>query len=240
MAIIDIIFIGLLILFGLVGAVKGFLKTILSLASSLLSFTGAIYLAKPVVALLNNWFSVVTKLGSTLADKFLPVFTDFSSATGEVIKNEYFDKGGIIKQALSLFIDNSTVYADKTELVNELSSKAASLILIAICTILCWLLIRLAIFLLSKLFDALKKNDRAVNGMDKTLGLILGAVKGFAIIAIVFVIANLLQTSPDIASILDKVFNNSVIAKPVYDFVTTFANDYINKIDFSSLIASIK
>lgn len=240
MAIIDIIFIVLLLLFAFIGAKKGFLKTILSLVSSVLSFTGAVYLAKPLVELLNNWFSVVTSLGENLSTKFLPLFSDFASVTGEVIKNEHIETGGILKQALSFFIDNSTVYADKTELVNELGSKAASLIMIAICTILCWLLIKLAIFLLSKLFDALKKNDKAVNGMDKTLGLILGAVKGFAVIAIVFVIANLLQTSPEIASALDTIFNGSVIAKPVYDFVTTFANDYINKIDFSSLIASIK
>lgn len=240
MAVIDIIFIALLVLFALIGAVKGFLNTILSFVSSVLSFAGAIYLAKPLVELLNNWFSVVTKLGSTLTHKFLPFFSDFSNVSGEIIKNEHFETGGILKQALSLFIDDSTVYTDKTELTNMLGAKAASLIMIAICTILCWLLIRLAIFLLAKLFDALKKRDRAVSGMDKSLGFILGAVKGFAMIAIVFVVANLLQSSPEIASTLDTVFNKSVVAKPVYDFVTTFANDYINKIDFSSLIASIK
>lgn len=240
MAVIDIVFIVLLLLFAFIGAAKGFFKTILSLISSVLSFVGAIYLAKPLVGLLNNWFSVVTKLGTTLSEKFLPLFSDFFFASGEVVKNNHIEATGILKKALSLFIEDSKTYTNKTELAEILGAKGASLIMIAICTILCWLLIKLAIFLLSKLFDALKKNDSAVNGLDKTLGLILGAVKGFAIISIVFVIANLLQTSPEIASALDTVFNNSIIAKPVYDFVTTFATDYINKIDFSSLIASIK
>lgn len=240
MSVIDIVFLALLILFALVGATRGFLKTIVSLASSVLSFAGAIYLAKPLVGLLNSWFSVVTKLGTSLTQQFLPLFSDFTNVSGEVIKNEHIEATGLLKKALTLFIDNSTVYADKTELANALGSKTASVILIAICTILCWLLIKLVLFLLAKLFDALKKESKAVNGMDKVLGLILGAVKGFAIISIVFVIANLLQSSPEVASMLDTVFNNSTIAKPVYDFVTTFANKYISKIDFSSLIASIK
>lgn len=240
MTLIDIIFIALLVLFALIGALKGFFNTILSFVSSVLSFAGAIYLAKPLVALLNNWFSVVTKLGSTLTQKFLPYFSDFSNVSGQVIKNDHFETGGILKKALSLFIDDSTIYTDKTELTNILGTKAASVIMIAICTVLCWLVIRFIIFLLSKLIRALKRNSRAVNGIDKTIGFILGAVKGFALISIVFVIANLLQSSPEIASALDTIFKNSTVAKPVYDYVTNFANSYINKIDFSSLIASIK
>jgi len=105
--------------------------------------------------------------------------------------------------------------------------------------VIAFIIIRLIIFFLAKIFDALKKKSLAINGLDKTIGLILGIVKGLIFFAIVCVVANLLQTVPAVADALDTVFTGSNIAKPLYDFITGFVNNYISQIDFNTLLSGM-
>ena len=146
---------------------------------------------------------------------------------------------GLLKKALSLFIDNSTIYTSNTDLVQTLANNAASMLVIAISTLVLFFLIKLAIFLLAKLFDALKKGSPAFSGLDRILGGVFGLAKGILIIAIVFIIANLLQPIPEVASALESVFKGSSIAKPMYDYITTLANTYISTIDFNSIFSAV-
>ena len=55
--------------------------------------------------------------------------------------------------------------------------------------------------------------------------------------AIVCVIVSLLQTIPAVASALDTVFEGSGIGKPLYDLITSHVNEYLNTIDFNTLLA---
>ena len=239
MNIIDIVVLALLILLLLIGFFKGFLNTMLKFISTLLSFAAAIYLARPVTALLNNWFGVVNKFSTMFAQKFSEMFVPFTNVSGEIIKAEHINATGILKKALSLFIDNSTIYESDTALVQTLANNAASMFVIAIITIVLLVLIKLVIYLLAKLFDALKNRSAAFSGLDRILGGVFGLAKGLLIIAIVFVIANLLQPIPEVASALETVFKGSSIAKPMYDYITTLANTYIETIDFNSIFSAV-
>ncbi len=239
MNILDIVLIVLIVLTGLIGFSKGFLNSLLSLVGSLLSFVGAFFLAKPLAELLNSWFSLGSTIGKSLSSQITPFFSSFTNATGSEILANHCSAGGILKYAFKLFINPETVYESETALASSLGLTAGNLVLMAICIILAFIVIKIVIKLLSKIFDSMKKNNKAINGLDKLLGLIMGAAKGLLIIAIVIIIANCIQTIPAVASALDTVFEGSTVAKPLYDFVSNLANSYLKNIDFNAMLSGM-
>ena len=63
---IDIVCAALILIFTLIGARKGAIRSVIGLCSTVLSLIAAYYLAVPVSKLLNEWFSVFEKGGETL------------------------------------------------------------------------------------------------------------------------------------------------------------------------------
>ncbi len=233
---IDIVVVVLLILFALIGFVRGFTNSFLSFLASIFSFSCAFYLAKPISSFLSKTFGLIEKLASLVSTRIESLFQFTGSLTGTEIMENYCSAGNFLKKAMSALIDVNATYTQES-IVKEISTGAGSLILMAICIILSFILIKIAFRLLAKLFDALKKRSIAFNGLDRVLGLILGACKALFVVGVVFVIAGLLQTVPAVANTLETVFENSTVAKPLYDFITNLVGNYINKIDFSALLA---
>ena len=239
MNILDIVLICLVVIAVLAGFVKGFLNTLLSFMGTLVSLVAAFFLARPAATLLNNWFGAAGAIGNSLTGQISTFFTEFSNLTGAEILANHCNATGFMKSALSLFINPDVTYESNVVLSQNLGNYAGNVVLMAICTVVCFILIKIAIKLLSKLFDAIKKKSLAINGLDKTLGMIFGAVKGLLFVSIVFVIASLLQSIPAVANALDVVFENSCIGKPLYDFVTGFVNGYLKNIDFNTILSSM-
>ncbi len=239
MNILDIVVLVLLLLVALIGFWKGFLNSLLSFFSSALSVTCAFFLSKPLASLMNNWFNLGATIGNSISTKIAGFFTEFTGPlTGSEIMANECSATGILKTALNFFIKPETSYADKAEVVSKTGLSAGNLVLMAICMIVAYILIKLVIFLLSKLFGAMKKHSVAINGLDRVLGLVLGLLKGCVIVFAVFVIANLLQSIPAVANFLDTTFNNSCIAKPIYDFINNLVSSYLTKIDFNGILSS--
>ena len=72
---------------------------------------------------------------------------------------------------------------NQVEIFNKLYSveEIGNICTIIISVIAVWLLIKLAILLLSKLFDSATASNSAVSGLNRVLGLIFGAAKGLLI-----------------------------------------------------------
>lgn len=240
MNIVDIVVLVLLLLTALIGFWKGFINSLLSFFSSALSLTASFFLAKPLASLMNNWFKLGATIGNAVSGQISGFFADFTTEmTGAQIMADKCSATGILKVAINFFVKPEASYADKAHVVSTVSTSAGSLILMAICLIVAYLLIKLVIFLLSKLFGAIKKKSIAINGLDRVLGLILGVAKGMIIVFAVFLVANLLQSIPAVANFLDTTFNHSCIAKPIYDFINNLVSTYLTKIDFNGILASV-
>ena len=236
MNILDIVVLCLILLFALVGLYKGFFKSLVGLIGSLASSIASFFLAKPIASLLNNWFSVSEKFGSILSNQILKYFTPFSNLTGAEILNNNCTADGFIKTAFNFIIKPDTIYESETVLSNNVGNYIGTLATIAISFIIALILIKIVLLILSKLFDVLKSSSITLNSLDRVLGLVIGIAKCFIIISIVFIVASLLQGVPTVANALDKVFEGSRIAKPLYDFITSVANKYLANIDLKSLI----
>lgn len=237
MNILDIVLICIIALAAMIGFSKGFLNTLLSFVGNLATLIASFYLAKPLASLCNSWFKMSSAISSKIAPGIGKFFTEFTDATGSVVLENHCNATGIFRKALTLFIKPETVYTSSSSLTTSLADLAANFATMAICLIIGFILIKIGIHILAKIFDSLKKKSIAFSGLDRVLGLAIGVFKGLLFIAVVCVIASMLQTIPAVANTLDTVFENSVVGKPLYDFVTNFVNDYLSTIDFNTLLA---
>src|SRR5574344_839936 len=165
MAVIDIIVICVLAVFGIVGLVKGFLNTLISLFSNLASLAIAVFCAKPVSAFLDKTFGLVSFIAGKIAGG-MGAITPFSDAsadalsdniiTGNELKKYLDDKmPSLQERAMKLFIDDNktftlqegeTAVADANkEVVTFLSEAIAKIAALVITAVVGFILLRIAV-----------------------------------------------------------------------------------------------
>ena len=250
MAVIDIVVIAVLLVFAIVGMVKGFLNTILSLFSTFASLAVAILCAKPVAKFLNGVFNIVPKIGGRIAAGITNItpFQDGYEAiadglTGAELK-EYINANstGFKEKLYNLFIEDSasfniteTTTAEQVDqnIVQYIGERLAGIISVIIATVAVFIALKIAVLLLSKLFDAITKK-RAISGIDRTLGLLFGLAKGALLVCITLAVAYLIANTT-----IQTWIDNSTVTRWIYKYVTEFIGYIANKFDLPSYITSI-
>lgn len=105
--------------------------------------------------------------------------------------------------------------------------KLANTITFVLSIIVIWILLRLAILLLSKLFSSVTSNSSAISGLNRLFGFIFGAVKGFAFVVIGFGLCAIVTTFlPDSTN---QKFNSFMKANPVSHTVYVKVADWTGK-----------
>jgi uncharacterized membrane protein required for colicin V production len=104
---------------------------------------------------------------------------------------------------------------------------------IIVAVVAVWLLIKLAIALLSKLFDNATSSNSALSGLNRVLGLVFGAAKGFLIGVVVLGLASVLSLA-GINNVKTTIEKESKFTNFVYgyvsDWVYTAVEDRIDDI----------
>ncbi len=179
---IDIAFFVILIIAAIIGCYKGFLQSVVALCGTLLTLVLSIWLSKPANGLLESWFGLNSALGSALYD------TIAGYCQGDSLSF-------LLDQLAKLLLgaDYVEVYGSisSPEFITAFSNAIGELIGILITVAILFIIIKLIIFLLSKLFDVITKN-RAINGLDRVLGFVIGAAEGFLFCFVVLGICYLL------------------------------------------------
>ena len=253
MAVIDIIVIAVLLVFTIVGMVKGFLNTLLSLFSTFASVAVAVLCAKPVAKFLNGIFNLVGTIGGKLAGSMGGI-TPFVSAseggeaistlTGEQLK-EYLanNADGLTFQdrIYRLFIEDSKTFtataedyaAADGEVVKYISERIAGVITVVIAAVIIFIALKIAVLLLSKLFDAITK-ARAIGGLDRTLGMLFGFAKGALLVTLTLGVFYLIANST-----IQGWIDNSTVTKFIYKYVTELVEWVVHKYDLPAFITGL-
>ena len=251
MAVIDIVVISILVLFGVIGMIKGFLGTLLSLFGNLASIGVAILCAKPVAKFFDSIFHIVTNIGDKIATGLthitpfasnIPAVSDGTALTGAELK-EYMPSGSLYERALKLFVEDGKEFTLGTgedavaladsEVVHYIGERVAGVLAIVIATIVMFILLRIGILLLAKLFNALSKN-RAISGLDKVLGLTFGLLKGALIISLALGIFYLIANET-----VNGWIENSVVTKWVYNYICQFIEWAVSKFNLPEVITNL-
>ncbi|MBQ8762420.1 MAG: CvpA family protein [Clostridia bacterium] len=205
---VDIIFFALLVIFAIVGCVKGFLKSLLGLFSTFITLLLAIWLAKPVSGLVDSLFGLSATFGSLMQGSIHDAFA-----------------GGIpvVFQGLVTILMGSEYMegADTTslEFAADFSFKLGEIITVVICVIILYFIIRFVLYLLGRLFDVITKS-RAISGLDRVLGFVLGAAKGVLCLFVIFGVAYLISMFiPGLNDTILNVIEPNGVSSPFYNWV---------------------
>ena len=193
MAWIDIVYIGIIVVFAIIGLVKGLFDSILSLVASVASVFLAFWASKPVAAFLNK-----------IADV-----------------NGFFEE----------FLVNNMGVAE-TGANGQTLSELASVCTLALSVLIVFVLIKIAVWLLAKLFDSVSAQSTAASGMDRLLGLVFGAAKGFAIVIVALGVTSIFSMVPAFEAKIDTFLNNSSITRGTYIYVDEWVeNELEDRLD---------
>jgi len=209
---LDIIIIGVLVIFGIVGLIRGFLRGILSLFSTLVTLVLSIWLAKPVSGIVDNLFGLTNALAGTLEPNFLNFFST----------NNY--TVGWIAQLINIIMGTGYLATNPSvEVISaDFAQSVGNIITIAICAVVLYIIIRIVLWLLGKLFRKITQN-RAISGLDRILGVFIGLAKGFVYTFIVLGLAFFLGSFiAPIGAWVDNMMGLNPIANAFYGWVTGF------------------
>ena len=137
----------------------------------------AIIVVFAIIGLAKGLFESILSIFSTALSIVVAILTSkyVAAFLNNIVHcNDFFAKqivawGWVSKDGVTLF--NKTFSPE--QLANTLT--------IILSVVAVWLLIKLAIWLLSKLFDNVTTSSSAISGLNRVLGMIFGAAKGFII-----------------------------------------------------------
>ena len=236
---IDVAIIAIVLIFVIIGCVKGFVFSILSIFSSTVNFFISLFLTKPVASLLNAMFGMESSLSGNFAAKLTAMNCGFdvelatfgsqaelSSHVSETINNSNlsgFSKG-ILNNTVHITTEN---VAGTTTTLNDIISKSfAAFLTLVVSFVIVFILIYLILWIISTISKKMHKNQD-VRLVDRILGFVFGLTKGFLLIVFVFGILSLFNENGILAPVIDYI-KASTIGGWLYGNVSTFVHKYID------------
>jgi len=102
-----------------------------------------------------------------------------------------------------------------------------------------FLILKLAIFILAKIFESVVKNSPAISGINRVLGMVFGIVKGAVTVLLLLVIANFAVKIPGIGDTINAKIGETKICKWVDGHVDEFVEDNLTKEKIDDIIDRI-
>ncbi len=232
--IIDILIVAVLIIFGIIGFNKGFLKSFISLFSWVVCILIAIFTAKYVANWINGIYDFSSLIGGRIADGLTGVNEFFSqsisefSSTEEIINNLPADLNGLLSQLIKVVFSNTSVDMTSTDTIaSVVGSSLGHICMVIIAGILTFIVLKIVIALLSRLFDNISRT-KILGGLNKVLGLIFGVLKAGCIIIILNCILVGLSLIPAVNNTITPLIqDNTHIEKVIYNKTDEFVGKYI-------------
>lgn len=240
--IVDLVIVGILIAYALVGISKGFYETLLRFIGTIGAAAAAIFGAKPLLNLING----VWNISNVFANMVLSALTAQSDVFNEVITETNREtiinslQGAEVFSVLKKFMIDLVEKADVGQTVgNVVSAPIGYIISVVVVAILIYIVIKLVVFLLARLFESKDVERGGKSGMDRTLGLVLGTAKGLVAVTVIYIACSLLSYIPFISNTVTPVINETHVVKPTYALVDEQVNKLIVEQDWNEIINNI-
>lgn len=231
---IDVIIVAVLVIMGLIGFKKGFLKSVISLFSWSVCLIVAILLAKYVAGWINGIFDFSGLIGNKIADSLSSSNEYFNLAISSfggkenIIAQIPESTGGLMKQAIKLVFSKGNVDLTSNESVSTVvGANLGQICMVIISGILIFIVLKIAIAILSKLFDNIART-KVLGGLNKTLGLVFGLLRAGLIIVVLNLVVIGLSLIPAVnKTITPLVQDNTYVEKVIYNFTDDFVEKNI-------------
>lgn len=234
--IIDIVIVLALVIFGIIGFKKGFLKSIISLFSWVVCLAIAILTAKYVATWINGIYDFSGLISGKIADSLIGINDFFARTISSFESKEAITDGingieglnGILKQILKVVFSNTNVDMASESTVGAVAGASLGyIIMIIIAGILVFIVLKILIAILSRLFDNIART-KILGGLNKVLGLVFGVVKAGCVIVILNALLVGLSLIPAVnKTITPLIQDNTHIEKVIYNETDKIVEKYV-------------
>lgn len=222
--IIDIVIILALVLFGIKGFKNGFFKSFLSLFNWVACIVVAALVAKYVAGWINGIYNFSALIGNKISEALTKTNAFFTMTVSEfggkqnVINSMPEDMNGMLKQLIKVVFTNSSVDETSSEsIASIMGGSLGHIVMIIIAGILTFIVLKIALALLSKLFDNISKT-KVLGSVNKIAGLAFGVIKaGLIILILNFVLVGLTLIPTVNNTITPIVQDNTHVERFIYN-----------------------
>ena len=232
--IIDIAIIASLIIFAFIGIKKGFLHSIISLFSWVFCLLVAFLTAKYVAGWINGIFDLSGLIGSKISGALIDSNNFFAQAINtfatkeEIINTIPSETNSFVKQIIKVVFSNSAVDMTSTESIGSVVGVGlGQIITIVIAGILIFVVLKIAVALLNKLFNKISKT-KVLGAVNKVLGAVFGVIKvAFVVVGLNLVLVGLSVIPMVNKTITPLIQENTYVEKFTYNVTDKLFTNYI-------------
>lgn len=232
--IIDIVIILALVIFTCIGLKKGFLHSIISLFSWAFCLLVAFLTAKYVAGWINGIFNFAGLIGDKISGGLIESNNFFAQAVNSFTNKEAIieaipeDTNSVVKQLIKVVFTNSAVDMNSTASIGSLvGDSLGQIITIVIAGILIFIVLKVAVALLTKLFNKIAQT-KVLGTVNKVLGAILGFLKaGFIVIGLNLVLVGLSLLPMVNKTLTPLIQENTHVEKLIYNTTDKVFTNYI-------------
>ena len=236
---LDVAVVILLLTFACIGYHHGLIKSLLALFSTFVVFVIAVYLANDFAGLINKIYDFTSLIAKELApsiEKIAPVYSMAFPVgmSGSQFYANYIETSStnkVIKQFFKYALKGqSSESIEGLKVSQVLAGSIASIIMTVLAGIILFIIIKVAINLISRFFDNITRT-KVFGGLNKILGFVFGSLKGLAIVSFFVLITICLSFVPKInKKIYPLIQNDTYVVKLAYnttDAVRSLATEFI-------------
>lgn len=234
--IVDVAIVAAIVIFAIIGLKKGLIKSVLSIFSWGVCLLIAIFTAKYVAGWINGIYNFSNLIGNGISKNLIKMNEFFAQsvnvyeATGKdsliaAIPNNI---NKALAQLIKVVFNNTDVNMASTDSIGSIvGASLGHVCMVIIAGILVFVILKIVIALLTKLFNNLER-IKVIGGLNKILGLILGALKAALIILIVNIVLVGLSLVPAVNKVITPVIqDNTKIEKFVYNQTDKLFEKYV-------------
>jgi uncharacterized membrane protein required for colicin V production len=216
----DLVVLGIIVAFGIIGLMNGFIYSIFRLASYFVSVIVSIKFYPFISGILLKT-SVYTGIKASILKNLLLQKTTLAptvdgqakqAAAGAVV--DKLALPGFMKGLLAKGMPNPSKLVDVSQVMDMISSQLAKVVIDVIALVILYILVRVALIFARFILRGIAKLP-VFKQVDKLGGFALGAVEGLLTIYIICTILLLFNASPQFNHIFDAI-NGSTVAKFFY------------------------
>jgi len=190
----------------------------------------AIIVVYALVGLSKGFFESILRLVSTGASVGLAVWL---ARPASALVNKILPLVTWYEKALANQPDPISIFG------HELThTQAAGFLSIVTTGLVIFILVKIIIWILAKLFDSATKNNSALSGLNRLLGLIFGVVKGAVITGSLLATLSLLSSIPAMEKVTNAITSTKVTGW-VYKYVDDFVDKTLQNVDLNEIINKI-
>ena len=209
--VIDGILILVVLFCTIMGIVKGLFDSILSLFGTGIAIAVSIFTAKYVANFINKMFN----FEQFLLDKIDEAVVDGASGTTAT--------SGVTKN-----------------LIGSLpNSEIAKFGVWVLSIVIVFIVVKLTIFILSKIFESVVKNSPTISGLNRVFGMLFGLVRGAATAIAMIAVCSLLCNVPGIGTSIHEKITNTTITSKIYKFVDEYVDENLTEEKIKDIIDRI-